>query len=264
MTYDLLVVGGTFTGIGAALSCGGRAIIVEGRPDVGYEWLRTFEKSAPWKSASPLSKPGQALCTMLEESQLFRTDKSVRTAEIAPYVYHLLELSKQTVLLLTQILSVQKKDTEYVATVHHAGGIETLHAKKVIDATYGVSLPPEERPEICGKTLNAIIWGNEALPKLEGAQILPLEEGQALLRFPVAPKSSYMLSRHDFMELWRGSGHRTGDWRIAAVAECFSMIPKDRDKKIAPGYELISPYGYASPLEALEAGAAWTKRGEKA
>jgi len=118
MNYKVIILGATWLAAGLAGELGDQCLIVERRPQAGYEYLNAMK----WGS-----------------KLMF---------DCAVPLYKCLE--GKNVLLQTEIISVRKEEQGYEVITHGVSGFRTWHADSVIDTR-------PEKNKIISKSLNMLV-----------------------------------------------------------------------------------------------------------
>jgi len=122
MNYKVIILGATWLATGLAEELGNKCLIIERRPQAGYEYLNAmkWDSKRMFDSAVPLYK----------------------------------SLKRKNVLLQTEVVSVRKEAQGYEVVTHGVSGFRTWHADSVIDTR------PEKNKSI-SKSLNILVSSGE-------------------------------------------------------------------------------------------------------
>ena len=249
MLYDVIVLGATFTAAGISASLGDKCLVLESRPQAGYEFLN-------------------ALSFGTDYDIHVQTDQANRLAEefhargvfaggipclfpCAPALYKLLQ--DKPVLLNMQILSVEHDADAFTVTAHGVSGYRHFRAKAVVDTR-----TPKE--QIRSRTLNLLLSCPDGqLPALEGGIIaqptaIPTE---FILKCPMPPACDYLQARTAIAALIR---QLPDGFKVNLVADCFDDVlaaPRPSQK----GVQLLPSKQFANPLRAFDAGVLFAQGG---
>ncbi len=155
MEYDVIVLGATFLGTGIAEALGDRCLIVDRRPQAGYEFINSLKFGSGYDQ--PLkTEAAKSLLKNFELNGAFMGDR-ICLFECAPHFYSL--LLNKNVLLNTEIISVERDGDLFAVTTHGVSGYRVHKAKTVIDTR---SLPENATYKFLSFVVNSNV--NAELP----------------------------------------------------------------------------------------------------
>lgn len=255
MKYDLVVVGATFAGLGAYLESDGNALIIERRAQIGYEFLNTYTKLSA--ETDPRSKTAQEFYSAMQAEGL-----SFQSGDLIPFLYQ--TLKEENILLMTEILHVEKIVDGYRITVYGAEGQYTIDAGHIIDTTEGLSLPLSLRPEITAKSLSAVLLRSEGQPFTEycknGVAVTAFRDNLSLLTMKLNVSDSYQDGRQKLHSFW--IKHQLSGHVIGLISDCFDIKVQSSYESISDHYQRLTSFGFESPVKAFEAGVSLVRGGE--
>lgn len=258
MEYDLIVIGATFAGLGAAYAARDKVLVLESRSQIGYEFIGAYHPGDDWEMEKSLSAKGEELRSELVARGILSKEGKVYIPEVLPLIYHRVSQDNLPVLLMTEVIRVEKEDDCYLVEIYNSDGIAQLRAKRVLDTTEGRSVSPKLRPRILKKTINAMLWGGEAgeiVLEEPGVQILSAnKKGEAILKLDMDCSTNYTEARRRLHEYWTVKGKEWPGWTIAGMGDCFGLIPEENTREISEGHRLLLSCSFSNPLAAFEAG----------
>ena len=250
MNYDVIVIGATFTAAGLVQAYGDKCLVLERRPQAGYEFLNAAKFGTDY-AEKLVSEEAIALEEQFVEKNAFDGDR-ICLFDCASSYYKLLE--GKNVLLNMEIVSVEKIDGGFEVTAHGVSGYRTFTAKKVIDTTV-------HKDMVEAKTLNLLVNTEEENPAPLPADLKTEKWGyevDTLIKCAVAAEAGYIEARRAVAEL---IDTLPAEYRVAFVADCF-------DYELKPGYPVekdgivyMPSVAYKNPLLAFDAGVLYAKGG---
>ena len=258
MIYDLVVIGATFAGLGAAYAEKGNVLAVERRSQIGYEFIGAYNPATAWILREAETEEGGRLKNELIKEGILSDDMRIYMPEVQSFLYYRIYRDRLPVLLMTEVIAVEKQQGIYEIEIYNASGISRLTAKRVLDTTEGLSLRPEDRPKILRKSINAFLYGGEeaeTIPAEEGMQIFPANrKGEALLSLELDVAANYIYARQKLHDRWIRRKKSLASWTIALMADCMGIVLDRRCFAAAEGHVLLCSACFENPLEAFEAG----------
>ncbi len=250
MHYDVIVIGATFTAAGLVQAYGDKCLVLERRPQAGYEFLNAAKFGTDY-AEKLVSEEAIALEEQFVEKQAFDGER-ICLFDCASSYYKLLE--GKNVLLNMEIVSVDKTGDGFTVTAHGVSGYRTFTADKVIDTTV-------HKDMVAGKSLNLLVNTDEenlaALPADLKTEKWGYEE-DTLIKCYVAADAGYIEARRAVAAV---IDTLPAEYRVAFVADCF-------DYEIKPGYPTekdgivyMPSCAYKNPLLAFDAGVLYAKGG---
>ncbi len=250
MNYDVIVIGATFTAAGLVQAYGDKCLVLERRPQAGYEFLNAAKFGTDY-AEKLVSDEAIALEEQFVEKNAFDGDR-ICLFDCASSYYKLLE--GKNVLLNMEIVSVEKIDGGFEVTAHGVSGYRTFTAKKVIDTTV-------HKDMVEAKTLNLLVNTDE-----ENAAPLPADlktekwgyEEDTLIKCAVAVNDGYIEARRAVAALIDAL---PAEYRVAFVADCFDYEVKSGYPVEKDGIVYMPSAAYKNPLLAFDAGVLYAKGG---
>lgn len=226
MSYDLIILGATFAAAGMLAAAGERALVLEPRPDAGYEFIGALARAripAPTLQ-SPQAQSLQAAFAARGVYERHGGD----LAAAAPAFYA--ALTDKHVLLETEILSCEHGEEGWCVLAHGVNGYRRFHASRVVDTRL-----PEEL--IREKSL---------------AMRILTPEGERPVHLPVPPQADVLAARAAQRAYLQDL---PADCRLLLTAECFTVhaaapCPEERED----GIRLLPSALFDDPLLAYDAG----------
>lgn len=240
--YDLIILGATFAAAGIARTYTGSCLILESRPQAGYEFISALHFGTnydlPVKSAE-----AQAMQETFAKRHAFSNDRICLYDCAAPF-YQLLE--GLPVLLNTQILHVEKTLEGFRCATHGVAGHRIFEAKTVIDTRCNSRM-------CVSKSYNMLIDG-------VGEVVLPPDvvwepwgfSHNYVLRCSVPLDAGFIAAREKAFQIINAlpEGHK-----LLQLADDFDYQVETGYPKTEAGILLLPSKAYSNPIQALDAGA---------
>ena len=211
---EILILGATVAAAGILAAAGQNAVIIESRPDAGYEFFGAF-RSAYGKDVEPKSEPACAL------RQKFSRRDSLRAC--TPLFYACLREGR--VFLSAHILDIARQEDGFAVTMCDASGERCIFARCLVDTR-------AEAKYITAKTINMLTMSG------------------AFVRIPL-DVSADMISARQAVAAYLAKG--TED-EVIAVADEFDLTLADFRTLEEDGILRLPSAGFADPISAFDAG----------
>lgn len=263
--YDLMIIGSTFAGMGAAYASTGRMLVLESSPQVGYEFINSFNPGKDWNKTE-LSGVSAALKKELLEREILLENGSVHLPAIAPFLYDRIKKDNIPVLLMTDLVNVQIKENGFEVEAYNASGFIKFKTSRILDTTFNTRIQHTCKPEILSKSINAILYNPEEDPTElfmwdETAQLVRGKfPGEVILKLKIRNDADWVSARHQMHKFWAGRPDRIRSWVIAAVADYFEMNMKTGPESVGINWNILPSCAYHNPLEAFEMGFQFIKK----
>ena len=252
MDYDVIIIGATFTAAGLVKAYGNRCLVLERRPQAGYEFLNAINFGTDYDT--PLkSCEAKELYTKFKEKDAFDGER-LCLFSCAELLYRIFE--GNNIMLNMEIISINKAEDGYEVTAHGVSGWRTFTAKKIIDTTVRSEMIEE-------KSLNILVNADK-----ETELILPENikaetkrwgyEGDTLIKCFVDKDANYIAGRSQVANVIE---QLPKEYKVALVADSFDHAVKPGYPKVENGILYISSCGYKNPLLAFDAGVVYGKGG---
>lgn len=257
--YDLLVIGATFTGIGAASSSNKKVLVVDNRSQVGYEFINSYKTGCGWNGME-ISDATKQLEHEMQKRGLFSPAGIVNLPPLAPILYDYIRRCKFSILLMTEIIDIKSAADGYEIRIFNTEGFGTIRAADILDTT-------TSNVEIESKTLNAFLYNPDedaTVPESWNGDIEFVQgniASEAILKLKMDVHDDWTKAREKIHRLWAGRPRNIKSWTIAAVADCFDISAGNRKDSANDGLTVIPSCSYHNPLEAFEAGVGFAKQG---
>lgn len=250
MHYEVIVIGATFTAAGLVSAYGDKCLVLERRPQAGYEFLNAAKFGTDYDKALTTDE-AKALYAKFVEKKAFEGDKICLFDCASPF-YKLLE--GKNVLLNMEIVSVEKDGAGFKVTAHGVSGYREFTADKVIDTRVHADMVAE-------KSLNIFVNSEE-----ENAPALPADiktepwgyVEDTLVKCMVASDAGYIEARKAVAEFIE---KMPAEYRVAFVADCFDYTIKSGYPAEKDGIVYMPSCSYPNPLLAFDAGVKYAKGG---
>lgn len=250
MHYDAIILGATFTAAGLLQEYGKNCLVLERRPQAGYEFLNALSFGV--YTRQPVTEEARSLLTEFENRGVF-SGEYVCLFPAAPVLYQMLEGNH--VLLNMEIPEIQRKNELFSVTAHGVSGYRTFHARRVIDTR----VHPRQ---IVSKSLNLLVnTDDDTTPMIPGG--IPTEkwgfDKDLTVKCPVPVEADYLQARKTVALLLRTLPENC---KTALVADCFDYQLKDEIRTEDNGTEHLPSKGFQNPILAFDAGVLYARGGK--
>ena len=245
MNCDVIVLGATFVAAGIAEVLKERCLILERRPQAGYEFINALRFGDSFEQ-KPSTNEGEKLLKAFCARGLLNGDR-VCLFECAFPFYSLLR--DKNVLLNTEIVSVEKSDEGFKVVTHGVSGFKTHTARKIIDTRV-------VETDVTEKTLNILINGAEIQTTDDYLVEQWGYDQDCVIKCPVSQSDGFSEARQKAFELLENLPDSA---RVAMVADEFdyslhSCYPKVIDKIIH-----LPSCSFPNPILAYDFGVLFAK-----
>ncbi len=251
MQYKTILIGATFTAAGLLQAYGDDCLILERRPQAGYEFLNALKFGGCYDQ--PLnSAEAQALRAGFEKKGAFEGGR-VSLFDCASLLYALLR-GRNVMLNMTPV-RIEKDGDGFAVAAHGVSGFRSYRAKRVIDTTVHPDM-------IAEKSLNALINSDTETAPFPGASEEKIGcPGDLLLKCGVPADADYAQARRALAEKINALPPA---YKLAVLADCFDYSIKGNFPAEKDGITYLPSCGFANPLLAFDAGVRFAKGGETA
>ena len=240
MLYDVIVLGATFLGAGIAEAVGDRCLVIERRPQAGYEFINSLKFGCDYEK--PLkSSAAKSLLQNFEQNGAFNGDR-ICLFECAPHFYS--RLLNKNILLNTEIITVEQNGDVFTVTTHGVSGYRIHQAKTVIDTRPSPQLTT-------AKYLNFIVNtdNNATLP--DGLTVEKFGyECDTVIKCKVDLNDDFLVARKKVFDV----ATTLKGFKVAMVADEFEYVFKTIDNKKVNGIIALPSQSFANPLLAFDEG----------
>ncbi len=240
MEYEVIVLGATFLGAGIAEALSGKCLIIDRRPQAGYEFINSLKFGHGYDQ--PLrTDTAKTLLNNFKANRAFMNER-VCLFECAPHFYSL--LLNKNVLLNTEIISVERDNGFFTVTTHGVSGYRVHRSKIVIDTR---SLPDKATD----KYLNFIVntEGDAKLPKHFTTEKFGYE-CDTVVKCRVDLNDGYTTARKKVFEM----ASEAFGYKVAMVADEFEYTFKSITPTAENGLYILPSQGFQNPILAYDAG----------
>lgn len=249
MVYDVIIFGATFAAAGLAAVYGDACMILEERPQAGYEFINAIKFGTDYGDTLQ-SQGAKKLQNILAEKGAF-ADGRINLFPFGSLLYR--EIKDKNVLLNVKTVSVRQEGDVFEVVVYGVSGYRTFQAKRIIDTT-------AKQIKLSKKSLNLL------MAEQPPAGILPAEAmeetwgypGQCVVKVPVAEDADYLQARRVVADYLRQLPESCKMITFADGFDCQieGAYPVERD-----GIVYLPSVGYANPLLAYDGGVLFAKGG---
>ena len=243
MDYDVIIIGATFTATGLLRKYSDRCLVIERRPQAGYEFLNALKFGTDYDKELK-TVDAKELYERFVSKNAF-CGENICLFDCAGSFYSLLE--GKNVLLNMEIVSVEKNEEGFTVTAHGVSGYRTFTSKKVIDTTIHEDM-------IKAKTLNFIVNTDKENPAPLSSDLKTEKWGYAedtLIKCTVNVNDGYIEARRILTDLIKTL---PSDYKVALVADCFDYEIKSGYPIEKDGIVFMPSCAYKNPLLAFDAG----------
>ncbi len=248
MGKDILIIGATFTGIGAGYAAKERTLIVEPRQQVGYEFINSFNPGTGYGTMQ-LSPVADGIKTEMKSRGILVDDGRVHVPALAPMMFNRIQTDNIPVLLQAFVAESRPVAGGFETDIYTAAGYETIKSKFVLDTRPG--------KKVISKRINAMLCsaGGEFSASCGGVEYMGgALAGEVIMKLPVEINDDFSVARRKLHAFWEQRSDNLKPWTIAAVADCFEFAALKDVSTLCPGHFQISSCAFANPLEAFDAG----------
>jgi hypothetical protein len=254
--YDVLVYGATFAGLGVALTCREKTLVVERTKLVGSEYINSFNIGNNLKN-EPLSPIGKKLKEELLQRNVLSEGGDVHLPGIAPVLYRMVQTEQINLLLMTELVDIRPSADGFDVTLFNRSGLQHYKVKHIIDTTTLCRFYPSD---IIYKRLNAMLHS----PREDAAWPVSDQPGvtfvkglfpaEVILRFELSPEDNWVSARHKLYRYWSKEHEKFEPWVIAAVADEFETRSPQGPHWIKENWSWLPSNAYSNCLNAMDAG----------
>lgn len=241
--YDVIVLGATFAAAGIAVAAKDSCLVLDSRPQAGYEFLNALSFGTNYDS-KPITPEGKALEKAFHARGVFRAD-TPNLFPCAPVLYGLLQ--DKHVLLNMQILSVVYDVDCFTVTAHGVSGYRIFQAKQVVDTRTHAN-------QLLSSSLNMIINCPSGTAPSLPAGLRPEPTATPtdfLIRCPVKPDRDYLKARAALAAVIRQLPEHC---KLLLTADCFDDTISGQYPMQKDGILYLPSKQFANPIAAFDAG----------
>ncbi|MBQ4516188.1 MAG: hypothetical protein II978_05310 [Clostridia bacterium] len=250
MEYEVIIIGATFAAAGLIEKYKEKALILERRPQAGYEFFNAINFGNEY-SAELKSDEAIMLFERFKSKNIFAGER-VCIFDCAYDFYKC--LADKNVLLNMEIISVEKQKDCFLVTAHGVSGYRTYKAKKVIDTRV-------HKEMILSKTLNAVLK-TSALKNFVLPEGVKMEnwgyDDDIVVKCMLSAEEDYVSARR---KLFNAFENMHEDLKPLLVADTFGYELKDGYPKEENGIYYMPSCAYKNPLLAFDAGVIYASEG---
>ena len=252
MDYDVIIIGATFCAVGMLQVYGDKCLVLERRPQAGYEFLNAMKFGKFDKE--PKSGEGKDFLKKLKDKGLF-TEYGVNFFDAASTLYSY--LVGKNVLLNMEIVSTEKIEGGFKVICCGVSGIREFTAAKVIDTTPRGGM-------IAKKSINFL-----AVPLEENSP--PISDFGGMRAYPSGMKldrickvdlsldADYIEARKKIYDITVMDEFK--GYRLEFVADSFDITTKGSALEESGGIIYLTSCAYDNGIDAFDAGVVYAKGG---
>jgi hypothetical protein len=247
--YDTAILGATFLGFGIALNSE-NCVVIESGGIFGPEFIGNY-KVCPPAGLSPKTEGGKEFLRQLERRKIVSAPGDIYPAPAVYVMSVFLREKPVDILLMTEVMGIERKDGVYHIKVYHARGFETITAKKIADTnTFAKKTDTAFTGEI-KKSLNAVIY-NPGGNSLEG-----LSYNGASNLYTYSLPVSFEKTRYGAIEELCGleGVFKDKNMRVSSIAPEFAYDIRPFHRVIEENFVWNPSIAYTNLAEAFDEGA---------
>jgi len=260
--YDTVVLGATFSGLGAAYAGCGRTLVIERRSNMGYEFIACLNPGSGWNETR-VSDIGGFFKKELYSRGILSPDGLVHLPALEPLLSRWVKDCSFSVLLLTEVIKIKKVENTYEIQIYNSSGFGTIKACNIVDTLGNPLLQSRVNVGILSKSINAMLYGDttqEPVLNNQQAQILKGKlSGEYILKYPLEIEDNWITARKKLHEFWLNRPSELKPWTLAYVANSFDMCAEKGVYQVYDTWNILPCYSFNNPLEALEVGAKFAR-----
>ena len=247
MHYKIIVIGATFAAAGIVSACGDDCLVLERRPQAGYEVFNAINFGHSYETQLKSLQAKQMYQDFSQKGAF--SGERICLFPCAEVLYRLLE--NKNVLLNMDILSVVRENGIFTVTACGVSGCRTFTADRVVDTRVHPNMVRE-------KSLNLIINTDREglLPPAGVSDEKWGHPGDLLVKLPVSREWDYLQARKAVLDYVSTLPEA---FRVVFVADCFcwtvdGTFPEEKD-----GICYLPSVWFANPLVALDEGVCFAR-----
>lgn len=240
MHYDVIILGATFASAGIAEVLKERCLILERRPQAGYEFINALRFGTDYDQET-ITPQGASLLKAFCERGLMNDDRICLFECAFPFYNH---LKDKNILLNTEIVLVEKLSDGFKVVTHGVSGFKTHTARHIIDTRV-----VEE--DIAQKTLNILVNGAEITLSDQYSVEKWGYEHDKVIKCPILRSDGFLEARKKAFRLLQDLPETA---KIAMVADEFDyLLNSDYPKTVNEIIHLPS-CSFSNPILAYDFG----------
>lgn len=267
--YEILILGSTFAGLGAAYACRSNMLVLDRRTQIGYEFINSFDPGEHWNRID-LSSEGEKLKKELLDRDILSENGLIHLPAAAPLMYHRISRDEVPILLMTEVINIQQKSGVFEVEIFNVSGSHSFRALRILDTVFDTRLQSVYRPEVISKSINAMLYNVESEDQMPSGWSKEVRffrgklPGEVILKLRLDEKDDWISARCKLHQLWENRPDFLKRWTIAAVADCFEQTVQKGPMDVTENWSILPSAAYRNPLEAFEAGYRYINKEEEA
>lgn len=255
-SYEILICGSTFLGLGMAFSGEDNVLLVERSSSVGAEFIDSLQPGNSWNEIEASSAVLELKKELIERNILSHNGK-VHLPAIAAVLYERIKNKRPNVLLMTEIMNIEKKENYFEVTLFNSSGMKKVKAKKIIDTTSRCISMFKLNSKFEGKNLNAYIHSNyeKGLPNHIGVKFIEGRfDNEVIMCFPLEFEDTWVTARQKLHNFWVNRPEGLKYWHMDSVASEFDVVIGSTNIKLEDNWHWIASKSFKNPLAAYQYG----------
>ena len=257
--YQTAILGATFYGMAAALSEPG-TVIIERSGSIGNDFVASLNEK-PLRTLDTKSPLGLDFKQNLKARGLTDESGAVYSGPSLYVVSDYLKKANTELLLLTEVVKIEKAGDYYILTVYNNEGFSQINARNVLDTTatgvlhdWADRVPRSKKLGVIVKTnLSPSASDPSGSPKCEMLHN-PIS-GLSILHIPINAEDGWIEARKKLHSFWKAEGLEQSGARIAFVATEFAYTMPETMKKVKNDWFWIPSCSFRNLMEAFDQGA---------
>ncbi len=257
--YQTAILGATFYGMAAALSEPG-TVIIERSGSIGNDFVASLNEKPP-RMLDMKSSLGIDFKQNLEARGLTDGSGAVYSGPSLYVVSDYLKKANTELLLLTEVVGIEKAKDYYILTVYNNEGFSRINARTILDTTATGVLHDCAHRVSQSKKLGVIVKtaSSRTAPVPSGSSACEMLHnpisGLSILHIPLDAEDGWVEARKKLHSFWSSEGLEQSGARIAFVATEFAYTLPETMKKIKDEWFWIPSCSFGNLLDAFDQGA---------
>jgi len=244
--YPTVIIGATAYGIGFASQKPDEVLVIERTALVAPEYIDSLHVgSTEWNPTEPM---GFDLKNELLSRNVLSAAGRFHAPGAASTLFDLIQKKDISVLFLTDVIGIEKMESDYEITIYNNSGFQKISAGRVIDTT----------PKADKKSINAFVVSNGNPcdhPMLRQGRF----ENEFILCVPLEMEDDWIAARKKVHTFWQNRDAGLKDWTLVSIASTFDFtvdntVDEPGPYAIQERWEWMPGNAYGNLLEAFEAG----------
>jgi len=256
-TYQTLICGATFSGIGMAIHQNNHHLIIESSSIVGNDFIECLNPGHNWKQTLKTQHAKELYLDMIKRNVLTEDDR-VHLPAVYSLLCERIQREKLNVMFLTDIVRVEKLVDGFEVTLHNVSGFTKIAVERIIDTTSSCLSNSSMRAVPLVKRINAYIDNSQAgapLPNLSEHRNAQVVQGrfpsEVIFKLDIAPEDNWVAARRKLNEYWLLRPQPLMDWKMTSIAGAFEVV-YEKPQQFSKGWYWKPSCGHENLLQAYD------------